>query len=442
MISRYLGAVLALTFVAMGAHAQRDFFGPVTSVLSAGDLAPELSFQKILSAPDNKTWIPADLFGQITVLAFLPNISSNPRLVEAANALVGQFAGQPVQFVWITQEEEPSLAGWLADHPLKGFVLLDSTGVTGRSYGLGLPAMVFIGADGRIIGFSRAIIPTTDMLEAVLEGRVTTTPPKPGPAELRAFVESHQLLLEAHGPRLANPDDNRPNFPPSNAVHISPSQRESGTGNFGADSWHSFQGFDLKGMISEIYGITPVRIELPASLSDGSRYDFSLVLPQTESRETMYQRFQQGIQDYVHLTATRESRRMDVYVVTALDDRRPPAVSGQPDSGGGFISISIGFESLARTGDPYDFEGMPKTFSLSAVTSISMEGTAEEFCKTLERSLDRPVVNETDLQGRFEFRVDRSATSNGDFLARLRDELGLIIEPAERDVQLLVFNPR
>jgi uncharacterized protein (TIGR03435 family) len=431
MTTRFWGPFLALAFVAIGAHAQTGLFGPVTSTPRAGDLAPELSFDKVLSAPENKTWIPASLFGQITVLAFLPNISRNPQSVAAANALFDQFARQSVQFVWITEEKDPSLVDWLAQHPLKGFVLLDSTGVTGRSYGLELPAAVFIGADGRIIGFDRPIIPATDTLKAVLEGRITTTPLKPGAAEFTASVESNKVRLGAQGPRVGRPTENKPDFPPSYTVHISPSEREYGTVSSGGPSWQSFQGFDLKGIISELYDINPIRIEIPASLEDGKLYDFSLVLPEAESHEKIYERLQQAIQDYFYLTATRQSRLMNVYVVTAPSDRKPPMLKWPEEFGGTIWSIRT------ESANP----GIPKTFSLSAVVDISGEGTVDDFCKSLERGLDRPLLNETNLQGLFEFRVNRGPASN-DFLVRLRDELGLAIEPAERNVQLLVFNRR
>ena len=442
MITRYLVAFLALTFIAMGAYPQTGFFGPVISTPKAGDLAPEFSTEKILSAPgQTTTWNQANLFGQITVLTFLPNISFNPQSVMSWNALIDGFVGKPVQFVCITQEKESSLLPFLAGHPMKGFLLLDSEGAVARSYGLEQPAAVIIGTDGRIIAFDRSIIPPTDTLKAVLEGRITTTPLKPGTAEFRAFIESHKVLLDAQGPRFPRPDDYKPDFPPSYTVHISPSELENGTGNFGGDSWLSFQGFDLKGMISEVYGISPIRIELPASLNDGKRYDFSLVLPENDSKEKMYERFQQGIQDHFYLKSVREQRLMDVYVVTATD-RRPPTASVR-EEGGGFVKHSaIGLEAPDDLGDPYDFAALPKAVSISGIRGISVEGTADKFCQTLERRRDRPVVNETNLRGEYAFRVEASPSGRNDFLDRLHDELGLVIESSQRNVEILVFNPR
>ena len=436
MIVRYLVPVLA-TLVAAGTFAQTGFFGPVTSTPKAGDLAPEISFDKVLSAPEGKSWIPSNLFGQMTVLSFFPNISLNLPPMMMWNALIDQFTGKSVQFVCITEEKESSLLPWLAEHPLKGFVLFDPGGATGRSYGLEMPATVLVGPDGRIIGFDRSVMPTSGLLNAALEGRITTTPLKPGAAEFRAFIESHKMLLDAQGPRVARPDEHKPHFPPSYTVHISPSESE-GTGNYnGMDFW-SLEGFDLKRLIGELYKVNPIRIELPASLDDGKRYDFSLVLPENESQDQISGRFQKGIQDYFYLTAKRVDRLMDVYVVTAPTDREPPAVNEQ--SGFGFGSIE--FESPAGTGDPLNLADKPRKFSISEVSSISVEGTVEEFCKTLERSLDRPVIDETHLQGQFAFRVERNSTGENDFLVRLREEFGLVIEPARRNVEVLVFNPR
>ena len=59
------------------------------------------------------------------------------------------------------------------------------------------------------------------------------------------------------------------------------------------------------------------RVEIPASLDDGKRYDFAMVLPAPESRESLLNRMRQGVQDYFRLTMTRQTREMDVYVVTA-----------------------------------------------------------------------------------------------------------------------------
>jgi hypothetical protein len=139
---------------------------------------------------------------------------------------------------------------------------------------------------------------------------------------------------------------------------------------------------------------------------------------------------------------------MNVYVVTALNGK-PPAARARPDDGTGFSrdsTSSVGFQvqswGTGRTaGGPDEFTKLP-TVGLGDIRGISIEGTADEFCRTLERQLDRPVVNETNLEGEFSFRVAASRCAGNDFLERLRDRLHLSVTPAERRVAVVVLKPR
>jgi uncharacterized protein (TIGR03435 family) len=70
-----------------------------------------------------------------------------------------------------------------------------------------------------------------------------------------------------------------------------------------------------------------------------------------------------------------------------------------------------------------------------------MIGTVDELCHRLESALDRPVVNDSGLTGRFEFNVQVPEGGPNDFLKRLREQTGLQIAPAQRAVETLVFRP-
>jgi uncharacterized protein (TIGR03435 family) len=240
---------------------------------------------------------------------------------------------------------------------------------------------------------------------------------------------------------MPRPSDHKPNLPPSYDLHVLPPQIE-GTGNYREMDFWSLQGFDLKGVISVLYNINPIRIALPASLDDGRRYDFSLVLPEPEDQERMCERFHQGIEDHFHVSARHEDRSLDVYVVTTRNGKLP-AVSAPPGESRSFLKQShIGFEVPIGARSPGGVAAMPKACSISAICSISVEGTTDEFCQLLERILDRPIVNETNLKGEFEFHVEPSQAEKSNFLDRLRDELGLVIAPAQRNIEILVFDPR
>jgi uncharacterized protein (TIGR03435 family) len=232
----------------------------------------------------------------------------------------------------------------------------------------------------------------------------------------------------------------KPDFPPSYTLHVSPSQTKGTAQNAGMD-FLSLQGFDLKGVISLLYNLNRIRIEIPASLDDGNHYDFSMILPKPEDQEQLNNRLRQGILDYFQLVAAFENRSIGVYVVS-VQDRQPPLAKPLPTEGGMIQSASIDFQSRDSAGNPRELAAAPEALSISAIDGISVEGTADEFCHLLESELDRPVVNETKLIGRFAFDVQTDQRANDEFLDQLHRQLGIVVTPAERNVEILSLKPR
>ena len=62
----------------------------------------------------------------------------------------------------------------------------------------------------------------------------------------------------------------------------------------------------------------------------------------------------------------------------------------------------------------------------------------EEFGHTLEQALDRPVLDETGLTGRYDIGLREDLSSTSEFIEQLRMQLGLALTPARRDVPMLV----
>jgi uncharacterized protein (TIGR03435 family) len=444
MTLRLLGLLITIALTAV--FGQFDFpgvFGKITSHPTAGDLAPEISFAKVLHNAASAPWSSANLNGQVTVLMFLPYVSGNPHVVSEWNALVEKFAGKPVQFMWITDEDESALLPFLQDHPIQGWVFHDPDGATGRSYGLESPQPVIIGADRRIVGFDGGIVPREEVVNAVLEDRITTTPPQPTRESFRAFSESKPVLLSPEPQRMPRPDEHRPDFPPSYAVHVAPAKDELGGGNYSGMDFLSLQGYTVKRLFSEMLDVSPLRIDLPVSIDASARYDFSIVLPKDEDQETRRSVMRQGVEDYFHLAASRQNQLRDVYVLTASDQRLPVSAR-DPDAGGLFRSSSVGFLEIGGLDDLI----ADKPHDIDAITSVSMDGsTVDEFCDMLERTLDRPLINETKLDGRFDFRVPDPEFApqelpKRDFVERLRNQLGLVIAPAQRSIETVVYRLR
>jgi uncharacterized protein (TIGR03435 family) len=245
--------------------------------------------------------------------------------------------------------------------------------------------------------------------------------------------------MDAEPWKTPRADDYKPHFPPSYTVHISPSQGEEG-GNFSSDDYWALKGTTLKEALEQLYDFNSIRIELPAALDNGKRYDFSLVLPEQEDREQMKDRMRTGLEDYFHVTVSREDQVVDAYVLSLEPSGKlPPAMPPAEEGVGHSRSSGVSFEAPGSLDEAI---AGPKPQPVIAIRGISADGTADELCHTLERSLDRPVVNETDLKGEFVFRIDDSNGAENDFLERLRDQLGLVITPAQRSVETLVLEAR
>jgi uncharacterized protein (TIGR03435 family) len=431
MIPRLL---LALSVVAAPCAWGQGVYGPVTAHVKAGDRAPDLVFTNTLSSPVPGSWSPQNLTGPVTVLGFFPDTTDNPQLVTLWNAAVEKFAGKPVQFVWITGQDESRLLPWLAQHPIKGWVFEDAKGRTGNAYGMEMPVGVIVGADGRLVGFSQGLIGEIEQLvTATEEGRITTTPQTQ--ASLPAFMAAHKVLMDAEPFRFPRADEYKPAFAPSTTLHVSPAQKDD-NGNYGGDDFRSLKGYTVRAAIEDFYDMPASRLVLPAALDDGKRYNFAIVLPEGEGRDKVKPLGQAGLEDYYHLTARHEERIMDVYVMSAMPGRKLPvsqlAERGMHGSGG---SIDGGGEF-----DPATNEFKPGP--LSTVRGISVDGTVAELCDELQHVLDRPLVNETRLEGEFDFSAQAAKGAPNNFAEVLRDRLGLVITPERRSVDMLVFSPR
>ena len=435
--------VLLLAVAATSVFGQDDFpgfYGKITSRPKAGDFAPDITFTKVLHNEGAESWSPADFYGKVTVLGFLPYVSDNPALVNQWNALVEQFAEKQVQFAWITREKESTLLPFLQEHPIKGWLFHDPNGGTGRSYGLESPETVIIGADHRIVGFDRdSAFPNERVVNAVLDDRITTTPPKPPPEGLKAFSESRRVLLSPEPQRMPQPGDHKPDFSPSYAVHIALAHDPANGGDYAGGDYWSLQGYTAKRLLAQMLDLNSNRIELPAPIDTNTRYDFAIVLPRPEDEETKRSLIRLGVEDYFHITATSENRLRDVYVLTAPEPKLRAATSDQFASDGSISTIEISGPDGLRVRSPHNIEG---------ITSMMLQdSTVDQFCKMLESDLDRPVVNETKLDGKFDFEVKDPAIPaqqrpKGDFVQRLRDQLGLVIAPAQRYVETTVYRLR
>jgi len=324
---------------------------------------------------------------------------------------------------------------------VRGWLLYDPTGSTGRAYGLEMPNTVYVGADRRIIAFSHRVVPRDEELNAVLDGRIRTEPVKPDPASLREFAKSGIVLLQAEQSKMPRPDDNKPRFPPSYEVHIAPSTT-LGTTSTSAPGYWSVGGFDLKAIVAQAYGVEETHVDFRDAAAAGKRYDVALVLPKAEDHDAMMRRIQDALKEKFNLKIASEDEAMDVYVVTAPYGPGPK-LRPAGESMGDFTGSSSGFalpeglqDTPENTKDAMDKKRVSRGITVDSISVSS--GTIEDFCKELEDGLDRKVIDETHLTGRYDFNVIRGDRSRDEFFDMLREQLGLALTPEYRDVPMLV----
>jgi uncharacterized protein (TIGR03435 family) len=408
----------------------------------AGDPAPEIDWTSAVRSPASAKYSPT-LTGQYTVLQFLP-VTPNAQGVARWNELIAKFADQSVRFVWIAAESKSAIESFLSDHPMEGWLLIDEKRDIARAYGVDPAGDVIIDPSGRIAGFTSFL--QAEQLTGILAGNAIAIPRGTPDDQLFRLLADGKVRLESEPERFDAPrPSEKPAIPPSYEVHITPSTTKGTEGSAGPDFWVQ-RGFDLKAMAAMVYETEPSRMVLPQSLDNEETFDFVVVLPKEEDQKTIYQLVQRAIEKRFKVSAAIETKPAEVYVMTALKGKTPPAKTG-PEALGGGTSSASGFEFSLPTGTPPTKEAIdqalkelmkhPETIGFSEVSAGNM--TADEFCKFLERGLGRPVVDETGLEGVYDFEAHGPAKNTGEFFQMLRDQTGIVLTPATRNIEFVTL---
>jgi uncharacterized protein (TIGR03435 family) len=222
--------------------------------------------------------------------------------------------------------------------------------------------------------------------------------------------------------------ESRTKFPPSYQVHITasePTQNDTSS-DTGSDHWVT-SGFELQETIGDLYNVDASRVVLPSAL-EHKKYDVALVLPKAEARESILDRVRQAIQKRFGLTLVFETRPMDVYVLSALPGHAAPTSPAPKEPVGVHMALS-GVTVAVRDDRPSEKE----------LLGVDVSGmTMEQLAHVLESGLDRLVVDETGLKGKYDVKTQPEASSTAEFFRMLHGQCGLDLTPGRRKVKVLV----
>jgi uncharacterized protein (TIGR03435 family) len=151
-----------------------------TSVVMSAQQAPDLQVSQWLQAPDGFTGQSKDLRGKVVVLEFWatwcgPCVKAVPHL----NQLADEFRDKGVAFLAVTDDDEDRLKPFLAKQPINAIIGVDTERKNWNTFSVpSIPDTLLIGKDGHIIG---ATIPenlTAEVLRDALAEKSVTLPAK------------------------------------------------------------------------------------------------------------------------------------------------------------------------------------------------------------------------------------------------------------------------
>ena len=209
----------------------------------------------------------------------------------------------------------------------------------------------------------------------------------------------------------------------------------------GSDRW-SARGYDLKTLIAQIYDVDVRRVDLAEGGDHDARYDLTVSLPGSVDQDEMQRLLVEAVEQKFRLDVKPEVRSMLVYVMTAPNGPGSGLhVHAAAAHAGGLakpMALDLGTGTLEDVGE-IQFEGRDCSGVSSGGITASAE-TIDDFRRTLEGDLDRVLLDETNLTGTYDFQIGSYANKD-ELFQLLRDQLGLVVRPAERKVTVLRVRP-
>jgi uncharacterized protein (TIGR03435 family) len=202
--------------------------------------------------------------------------------------------------------------------------------------------------------------------------------------------------------------------------------------NFNGTSLSAF-GFTLPEIIVRAWEGNRWHVDMPPGLSDDTRFDFFMALPQRESKATCYALLRSAIERHFALDVTREKRMRDVYVLTNTEARgqmlrRYP--DPEPGTGFAFVAFSV-FMGRSKDTPMFPLERF-------AVHSVPFPCLVNWF----EEIFDSHVIDETGLPGIYGFELKERVDTPEALMQLLRDEAGLVITREQREMPTLIVRQR
>ena len=186
--------------------------------------------------------------------------------------------------------------------------------------------------------------------------------------------------------------------------------------------------FTIKDIIGIAYRLKPNLIVGPDWLT-GQRYTIAAKLPDGASQDQVLPMLQTLLADRFQMRSHREMREFPVYALgVAKTGLKMTALPPDPESDArdrAPINIAAGGNA---SGVAIDL-GNGSSFSMGATAFEAKKLDMTRFADMLSRFTDRPVVDMTDLKGRYDFTLELSPEDRTAMLVRIAVAQGVVLPP-------------
>ncbi len=379
------------------APIREDSKGPPFSV---GDKVTGLTVPFLLQADETSTIAIEEMRGSIVVLEFWatwcgPCVASIGHL----NELADEFAdNDKVRFISVTDEAPETITEFLVRKPIHTWIGIDPKRSLLTAFEIsGIPTTVIINADGWMAASISPSQLDAQVLERIQNG------------ELLEAESSGEVLSAGVDPSVANAT------PPLMQFVLRKSSTPSG-GPMSAASGNTatMLGFPPRQLITQIFGLQLTRADFVAELPD---HPFDLITRFPKSTDSENLLVQSAISSAFEIKIRHETRSTDVLILNPPEDGKH-SLSTTASSGGSTTSVS------------------PTGMNV-------VNGSLQTIAYSLENRLKRPILNETGLDGRYDFvmKWDKDATAD-EVAEAFVQATGLMLSAAQRDIDFTVIEDR
>jgi uncharacterized protein (TIGR03435 family) len=338
------------------------------------------------------------LRGKVVVLEFWatwcgPCVAAVPHL----NQLAASLDPAKFQFISVDDEDPKVVQDFLAKRKMDGWVGNDTTGSVFSWFGVkGRPATIIVDGQGKVVAATQPEFVEAADLQAVAAGKAVKFMPAVDIETLKAKAAPTGAVKPLFGISLIK-------APPDAQMWMQ-----------GRSDGIDIHGANAQFLLTYAYHTPEDRLVLTSPLPDG-RYDLTAEFAEAEDSITT-PIVQTALASGLHLKVGPKSVTKSVYVLKATDASKK-LLAPTASTSGSMRSIR---------------EGKIKV----------VNGSMADLADSLESELDVPVIDETRIDGAFDFELEFAAKDGESAKAALLKSFGLELSRENRLVEILEVSPR